>query len=69
MGTIGITKGASGAINDLLDNCLEIKAGDEVVIASHIDGLFGGDNLVDMETVAWIQAGIHARGANPSWQP
>jgi hypothetical protein len=66
MGTVGITRGAAGAINDLLDNCLEIKAGDEVVIASHIDGLYGGDNLVDTETVAWIQAGIQARGANPS---
>jgi hypothetical protein len=66
MGTLGITRGAAEAIGDLLDNCLEIKPGDEVVIASHVDGLSGGDNLVDMDAVAWIQAGIQARGANPS---
>ena len=35
-------------------------------IASHIDGLSGGNNLVDTEAVAWIQAGIQARGATPS---
>jgi len=63
---MGITRGAALAISDLLDNCLEIKPGDEVVIASHIDGLYGGDNLVDTQSVAWIQAAIQARDANPS---
>ena len=58
MDMIGITRGAANAIDDLLDNCLEVMPGDEVVIASHIDGLSGGDNLVDTEAVAWIQAGI-----------
>ena len=66
MEAVGITRGAALVIDDLLDNCLEIKAGNEVVIASHIDGLYGGDNLVDTQTVAWIQAAIQARGANPS---
>ena len=61
MGAIGITKGAAMAINDLLDNCLEVKPGDEVVIASHVDGMYGGDNLVDPPAVAWIQAAIEAR--------
>lgn len=62
----GIMKGASLAISDLLDNCCEIKPGDEVVIASSIDGLYGGDNLVDEQAVAWIQQAIVARGANPT---
>ncbi len=62
----GITRGAALAINDLLDTCLEVKPGDEVVIASHVDGLYGGDNLVDSQAVGWIQAALQARGANPS---
>jgi hypothetical protein len=66
MEAVGITRGAAMAINDLLDNCLELKPGDEVVIASHVDGMYGGDNLVDPQAVAWIQAAIQARGANPS---
>ena len=66
MDSVGITRGAALAINDLLDNCLEVKAGDEVVIASHVDGMYGGDNLVDPQAVAWIQAALQARGANPT---
>jgi hypothetical protein len=66
MGVVGITRGAALAINDLLDNCLEVKPGDEVVIASHVDGLHGGDNLVDPQAIAWIQAALQARDANPS---
>ena len=66
MEAVGITRGAAVAINDLLDNCLEVKSGDEVVIASHVDGMYGGDNLVDPQAVAWIQAALQARGANPS---
>ncbi len=66
MDSMGITKGASMAIADLLDNCCQVKAGQEVVIASHFDGLQGGDNLVDTQSVAWIQAAIQARGANPT---
>ena len=62
----GITRGASLAIADLLDNCCQIKPGQEVVIASHIDGLQGGDNLVDEQVVAWIQQAVMARGANPT---
>jgi hypothetical protein len=66
MNGVGITRGAALAINDLLDNCLGVKAGDEVVIASHVDGLYGGDNLVDPQAIAWIQAALQARDANPS---
>lgn len=61
---MGITRGALTVINDLLDNCCEIKAGQEVVIAAQLDGLQGGDNLVDTTTISWIQQGIQARGAN-----
>ncbi|MCD8100421.1 MAG: hypothetical protein LUE06_07565 [Oscillospiraceae bacterium] len=63
---IGITRGAMTAINDLLDNCCEVKAGQEVVIAAEIDGLYGGDNLIDSDVIGWIQQAVQARGANCS---
>ena len=66
MDPVGITRGAAIAINDFLDNCAEIKPGDEVVLAAHIDGLYGGDNLVHPQAIAWLQAAIQSRGANPS---
>lgn len=43
---IGIPKGATIAINDLLDNCAKIKPGQELLLLAHIDGLYGRDNLV-----------------------
>jgi hypothetical protein len=61
---VGITRGMAIAIDDLLDNCAQIKAGQEVVLAAHIDGLYGGDNLVDPQVIGWIQAAVHSRGAN-----
>jgi hypothetical protein len=61
-----VPHGASIAIGDLLDNCARIKPGQEVVLLAQIDGLYGGDNLVDQEAISWIQAGVQARGANPT---
>jgi len=66
MNQVGITRGAAIAINDLLDNCAEVKPGEEVVLVAHVDGLYGGDNLVDPQAIAWIQAAIQSRGANPT---
>ena len=62
----GIPKGAAVAINDLLDHCAKIQAGQEVLLLAHIDGLYGGDNLVDEEAISWIQTAIQLRGANAS---
>lgn len=62
----GIPRGAAIAIDDLLDHCAKIQAGQEVVILANIDGLYGGDNLVDETAIAWIQAGVQHRGANAS---
>jgi hypothetical protein len=61
-----IPAGAAIAINDLLDHCAGIKPGQEVLLLAHIDGLYGGDNLVDQEAISWIQSAIHLRGANAS---
>jgi len=61
-----IPRGAAIAIDDLLDHCAEIKAGQEVVLLAHIDGTCGGDNLVDPQVISWLQAAVQHRGANPS---
>jgi hypothetical protein len=60
----GIPLGATIAIDDMLDNCAQIKEGQEVLILSQIDGLYGGDNLVDEQAVSWIQAAVQNRRAN-----
>ena len=60
----GIPRGASVAIDDMLDHCAQIKAGQEVLILAQIDGLYGGDNLVDAQAISWIQAAVQHRGAN-----
>ena len=62
----GIPKGAIIAINDMLDYCAKIQPGQEVLILAQIDGLYGGDNLVDQEAISWIQSAVHQRGANAS---
>ena len=54
------------AINDLLDNCAELKAGQQVVVVAAADGLCGGINLVDEATIGWLQAAIQQRGAYPT---
>jgi hypothetical protein len=63
---IGIPRGVAISIADLLDHCAEIKAGQEVVLLAHVDGLYGGDNLVDPQVIAWLQAAINYRGGNAS---
>ena len=63
---VGIPKEAVIAINDLLDHCAEIQPGQEVLLLAQIDGLYGGDNLVDKEAISWIQAAVQMRGANAS---
>jgi hypothetical protein len=62
----GIPKGAAIAINDMLDNCAKIQPGQEVLLLAQIDGLYGGDNMVDNDAIAWIQSAIRLRGANAS---
>ena len=54
------------AITDLLDNCAEVKPGQQVVIVAAPDGLSGGINVVDERTIHWIQAAVRQRGAHPT---
>jgi hypothetical protein len=62
----GMPKVAAVAINDFLDNCVRVEAGQEILIVSHVDGLYGGDNVVDQDAIGWFQSGIASRGANPT---
>ena len=57
---------AAMTVNDLLDNCAEVKPGQQVVIVAAFDGLAGGANLVDETAIAWLQAGVQQRGAQPT---
>lgn len=53
-------------INDMLTNCGQVKPGQHVVILSHVDGLHGGPNLVDEQTVTWLQTAVQLLGAHSS---
>ncbi|MDX1483027.1 MAG: hypothetical protein R3229_00990 [Alphaproteobacteria bacterium] len=55
---------AATAVNDLLDNCACIQAGQNVLILAANDGLNGGANIVDQATVGWIADGVRKRGAD-----
>ena len=57
---------AAIAVNDLLDNCAQIQAGQHVLILAATDGLYGGWNIVDEQAISWIQAAVQQRGAHPS---
>lgn len=62
----GMPAGAKIAIDDLLDQCVKIQPKKEVVLLAHLNGLHGGDNLVDKKAISWIQAATKERGANAS---
>ena len=57
---------AANAINDMLDRCAVIEPGHNVLIVAVPDGLYGGLNVVDEQTLTWIQMGVQLRGANPT---
>src|SRR2546427_11416268 len=59
-----IPKQAAIAVADMIDNCAKVKAGMNVLVVAANDGLAGGVNIVDRETVAWLHAAIVQRGAD-----
>lgn len=61
-----IPRAAAISIGDLLEHSAKVEPGQEVVLIAQIDGLYGGDNLVDREAISWIQTAIQMRGANAS---
>ncbi|MCL5735745.1 MAG: hypothetical protein M1274_09210 [Actinobacteria bacterium] len=61
-----IPEPAATAVADLLDECARLGPGQEVLIVAYRDGLRGGDNLVDEQAIAWIEAGVMERDASPT---
>ncbi len=62
----GVPAVAMTAINDLLDSCVRVQPEQRIILLAHMDGLYGGDNVVDRDAIAWIQSAIAARGAHPT---
>jgi len=59
-----IPKQAAIAVADLVDNCAKVKPGMNVLVVAANDGLCGGINIVDRETVAWVHDAVVQRGAD-----
>jgi hypothetical protein len=66
MSNSSIPQQAAVAINDLLDFGAKIQPGQEVLLLAHVDGLYGGDNLVDETAISWIQSMVRLKGARAS---
>ena len=49
-----IPRAAATAIEDMLVYAAKIKPGQRVLIAAYLDGLYGGDNLVDRDVIHWV---------------
>ncbi len=62
----GIPRSAVISISDMLEQCAGVKAGQEVLLLAQLDGLYGGDNLVDTTAISWIQQAVQHRGAKAS---
>jgi hypothetical protein len=60
-----IPKAALISIADLLDQTLHVKAGHKVLLVAYLDGLYGGDNIVDRDAIHWIAHELESRGAIP----
>lgn len=60
-----IPQTAATSIADLLDHALHVKAGQKVLLVAYLDGLYGGDNVVDRDAIHWIAQALEARGAIP----
>jgi hypothetical protein len=65
-GQAGTPIGALTAISDMLDDCIHLQPRQEVLIVADINGLYGGDSIVDQEAISWIQSAVQARGATAS---
>jgi hypothetical protein len=59
-----IPHAAQVSIADLLDHGAHLRAGQRVLLIAYLDGLYGGDNLVDRQAIQWIEGAVRERG-NP----
>lgn len=58
-----VPKAARIAIDDLLEHGARIRRGQKTLLVAYLDGLYGGDNLVDRTAIEWIRRGIEEHGA------
>jgi hypothetical protein len=58
-----IPQAAQIAIGDLLEHGAHMKRGQKVLLIAYLDGLYGGDNLVDRTAIEWIRRGVEERGS------
>jgi len=58
-----VPRAAQIAINDLLEHGAHMRSGQKVLLIAYLDGLYGGDNLVDRQAIHWIQRAAEERGA------
>lgn len=56
--------GAQIAIADFVEYGARLRPGQKVLLVAYLDGLYGGDNLVDRQAMHWIENAIRQRG-NP----
>lgn len=54
------------SLEDMLGRCARLEAGQRVLIMATTAGLRGGPNLVDRETVAYLEDEVKRRGAYPT---
>ena len=47
-----ISKQAAIAVGDMVDNCAKVKPGMNVLLVAGNDGMYGGVNIVDSETIS-----------------
>ena len=59
-----IPKQAAIAVADMVDNCAKVKPGMNVLLVAGNDGMYGGVNIVDSETISWLHSAIVQRGAD-----
>ncbi len=50
------------ALTDLIDHGAHLHSGQKVLLVAYLDGLYGGDNLVDRQAMLWLQRSIEERG-------
>jgi hypothetical protein len=57
-----VPQAARVAIDDLLEHGAHIRSGQRVLLLAYLDGLYGGDNLVDRQAIHWIERAVQERG-------
>jgi len=58
-----VPRAAQIAIQDLLEHGAHLRPGEKVLLVAYLDGLYGGDNLVDRQSIRWIQRAAEDHGA------